>query len=89
MIVIEWFGLRGFIKLLKVPKHIFLPIILVLCVVGAFGLSSRVFDVWTILIFGVVGYAFIKFKIPLGSIHNRIYPWANGRDKSAARLNAL
>ncbi len=64
MIVIEWFGLRGFIKLLKVPKHILLPIILVLCVVGAFGLSSRVFDVWTILIFGVVGYAFIKFKIP-------------------------
>jgi len=64
MIVIEWFGLRGFIKLLKVPKYILLPIILVLCVVGAFGLSSRVFDVWTILIFGVVGYAFIKFKIP-------------------------
>ncbi len=64
MIIIEWFGLRGFIRLLKVPKYILLPIILVLCVVGAFGLSSRVFDVWTILVFGVVGYGFIKFKIP-------------------------
>lgn len=64
MLVVEWFGLRGFIKLLKVPKHILLPIIFVLCVVGAFGLSSRVFDVWTILLFGVIGYGFVKFKIP-------------------------
>jgi len=64
MLIIEWFGLRGFIKLLKIPKYILLPIIFVLCVVGAFGLSSRVFDVWTILIFGIVGYGFIKFKVP-------------------------
>lgn len=64
MLLIEFYGLRLFVKLLKVPKHILLPIIFVLCVVGAFGLSSRVFDVWTILLFGVIGYGFIKFGIP-------------------------
>lgn len=64
MLVIEFYGLRLFVKLLKVPKHILLPIIFVLCVVGAFGLSSRVFDVVTILVFGIIGYAFVKFKIP-------------------------
>lgn len=64
MLVIEFFGLRIFVRLLKVPKHILLPIIFVLCVVGAFGLSSRLFDVWTILVFGLIGYGFVKFGIP-------------------------
>ncbi len=64
MLIVEFYGLRIFVKLLAVPKHILLPIIMVLCVVGAFGLSSRVFDIWTILVFGLVGYGFVKFGIP-------------------------
>jgi len=65
MLFMEFYGLRLFIKLLDVPKHILLPIILVLCVVGAFGLSSRLFDVWSILLFGVLGYAFVKAGMPV------------------------
>jgi putative tricarboxylic transport membrane protein len=64
MLFMEFYGLRIFIKLLDVPKHILLPIILVLCVVGAFGLSNRVFDVWSILLFGLLGYAFVKGGLP-------------------------
>jgi putative tricarboxylic transport membrane protein len=64
MLLMEFYGLRLFIKLLDVPKHILLPIILVLCVVGAFGLSSRLFDVWSILLFGLLGYLFVKAGMP-------------------------
>src|SRR3990167_6905076 len=64
MLFMEFYGLRLFIKLLDVPKHILLPIILVLCVVGAFGLSSRLFDVWSILLFGLLGYLFVKAGMP-------------------------
>ena len=64
MLVVEFYGLRIFIRLLAIPKHILLPVILVLCVVGAFGLASRVFDVWSVLGFGLVGYAFVKAGIP-------------------------
>jgi putative tricarboxylic transport membrane protein len=64
MLILEFAGIRIFVKLLSIPKHILLPIIFVLCVVGAFGLSSRVFDVWSILLFGAIGYFFVKFKIP-------------------------
>ncbi|KQQ56087.1 Tat pathway signal protein [Pseudomonas sp. Leaf127] len=64
MLFMEFYGLRLFIKLLDVPKHILLPIILVLCVVGAFGLFSRLFDVWSILLFGVLGYGFDKAGMP-------------------------
>ncbi|MDR2390905.1 MAG: tripartite tricarboxylate transporter permease, partial [Planctomycetota bacterium] len=45
MVLLEFFGMRVFIKLLRVPKHILLPIVFILCVVGAFGLSSLTFDV--------------------------------------------
>jgi putative tricarboxylic transport membrane protein len=65
MLFMEFYGLRLFIKLLDVPKHILLPIILVLCVVGAFGLSSRLFDVWSILLFGLLGYGFVKAGMPV------------------------
>ena len=64
MLFIEWYGMKIFAKILKVPRHILLPIVFVLCVVGAFGLSSRVFDVWAVAIFGVIGYFFAKFKVP-------------------------
>lgn len=64
MLVLEFYGLRLFVRFLAVPKHILLPIILVLCVVGAFGLSSRIFDIWTIVLFGLLGYGFVKGGIP-------------------------
>lgn len=64
MLVLEFYGLRIFIRLLAIPKHILLPVILVLCAVGAFGLASRTFDIWTILGFGVLGYAFVKGGVP-------------------------
>jgi putative tricarboxylic transport membrane protein len=64
MLVLEFWGLRIFIRLLAVPKHILLPVIVLLCAVGAFGLASRIFDIWTILGFGILGYAFVKAGIP-------------------------
>ena len=63
MLVIEFYGLRIFAHLLNVPKHILMPVILVLCIVGAFGLNNRIFDIWTILLFGGVGYFFVKYSI--------------------------
>ncbi|WP_102347751.1 tripartite tricarboxylate transporter permease [Bacillus sp. Marseille-P3661] len=65
MLVIEFYGLRIFIKLLDVPKHILLPIILVLCGIGSFGVNSRMFDVWTLVLFGVIGYLLVLLKFPL------------------------
>ncbi|MEZ5645532.1 MAG: tripartite tricarboxylate transporter permease [Burkholderiaceae bacterium] len=63
-VVVQMYGVRVFVKLLAVPKHILLPIILVLCFVGAFGLGNRVFDIGVVLFFGLLGYGFVKFKVP-------------------------
>jgi putative tricarboxylic transport membrane protein len=65
MIIIEYFGLPLILKVLLVPGHILLPIVLVICVVGAFTSNNRVFDVWAVIFFAVLGYGMQKFKYPL------------------------
>ncbi len=65
MLVEEFFGLRLFVKLLNIPKHILLPIIFVMCVVGAFATNNRMFDVFSIFVFGMIGYIFNVVKLPL------------------------
>ena len=68
MVFIEYFGMRIFVKLLRIPKHILLPIIITLCAIGAYGLNNRVFDAWSLLLFGGMGYAFEKYGFPLPPI---------------------
>lgn len=64
MLIFERAGLKGFVKLLDVPKHILLPIIMVCCVVGAYSSNSRIYDVWCVFGFGLLGLVFKKLKIP-------------------------
>ena len=39
--------------------------ILVFRIIGSFALSTRMFDVWTMLFFGLLRFAFERMKIPL------------------------
>ena len=64
MLIFERLGLPVFAKLLDIPKHILLPIIMVMCCVGAYSSNSRVFDVQCVLFFGLLGLFFKVFKIP-------------------------
>ncbi len=64
MLIFERLGLPIFAKLLDIPKHILLPIIMVMCCVGAYSSASRVFDVQCVLFFALLGLFFKIFKIP-------------------------
>ena len=64
MLFLELFGIRLFIRVLTIPKYILLPIIMVLCAIGAYGNSNRIFDVYCIMAFGLIGYGMIKAQIP-------------------------
>jgi putative tricarboxylic transport membrane protein len=68
MLAVELLGIRIFVKLLRIPKNILLSIIVVLCTVGAFANNNRIFDVYAMVIFGIVGYSLIKLKFPLPPI---------------------
>jgi putative tricarboxylic transport membrane protein len=47
------------------PPVVIAPVIIVICAIGAYTVHSSMFDVWLMLIFGVVGYLFKKLKYPL------------------------
>lgn len=66
--LIQYFGIRAFTQLLRVPKNILLPMVLVMCIVGSFGANNRIFDVWTLLFWGILGFVLNKFDIPLTPI---------------------
>jgi putative tricarboxylic transport membrane protein len=45
-----------------------MPVIFTLCVVGSFAIASRIFDVWVMLGFGVLGLALRQMKYPLAPL---------------------
>jgi len=68
MVIIEYWGIRLFIRILSVPKHYLLSVVLVMCVVGAFATNNRMFDVWTLFAFGLLGYAMLRFDYPFAPL---------------------
>ncbi len=53
-------------KLAYIPRTYMLPVIIVCCVIGAFGLDNVMFDVWVMLVFGVIGFLLERARYPLG-----------------------
>ncbi len=49
-----------FVRALRVPYTILMPIIIIFCITGAYSLQNSVWDVGVMLIFGVIGYAMKK-----------------------------
>ena len=64
MCIFGFAGIRLFTKVLSVPKGILTPIIFVLCIIGSFAMKNSLFDVWVMLVAGIVGYFLGKVKVP-------------------------
>ena len=64
MIVVEFFGIRIFSKIIDVPREILYPVVLAICIVAAYANNRTMFDVWLLFVFGVLGFLMAKFKIP-------------------------
>ncbi|MDA0285401.1 MAG: tripartite tricarboxylate transporter permease [Planctomycetota bacterium] len=65
MFVFLVLAVRQIARLTDVPRAFLIPVILTFCVVGSYALSNRMFDVWVMLIFGLVGFGLEKLRIPL------------------------
>lgn len=49
------------VQILKVPYKILFPLILLICVIGTYSVNNSVFDIGTMLVFGVLGYLMRKY----------------------------
>ncbi|MES3004189.1 MAG: tripartite tricarboxylate transporter permease [Pseudomonadota bacterium] len=57
-----------FAAILRAPFAIIGPLIVVVCLIGAYTIGGRMFDVYLALGFGVVGYAFKKLDYPIAPL---------------------
>ncbi len=65
MVLIVALAARFMLRIVTVPKAALFPVVLVLCVIGAYALNNTMQNVYILLAFGLVGYAMVKFGFPL------------------------
>jgi putative tricarboxylic transport membrane protein len=68
MMVLQWLLARAYLRVVQVPKSMLIPVVLVLCVIGAYALNNIMANVYALLLFGVVGYLLVKFGFPLAPL---------------------
>jgi putative tricarboxylic transport membrane protein len=68
MVAVIWAGSRAWIRIIMMPKSMLIPIVLVLCVIGAYALSNSMNGVYVLALFCVIGYAMVKARIPLAPL---------------------
>jgi putative tricarboxylic transport membrane protein len=56
MLLIQWFGIQIFVKVLQVPRKLLMALILMFCVIGVYAVDADIFNVYLMLGFGVLGY---------------------------------
>lgn len=56
------------VKLFSLPRGILMPMILPVCVIGAYAVKLSMFDVWVMFTAGVVGWLFSVFKFPVAPV---------------------
>ena len=65
MVLIMAVVARWSLRVVNVPKELLFPVVLVLCVIGAFALNNTMANVYVLLVFGLLGYAMVKAGLPL------------------------
>ncbi len=65
MLVFMLLMARRLVRLGNIPSWILIPCIMTFCVIGTYSLGNRMFDVWVMLVFGVLGFALECLAIPL------------------------
>lgn len=56
------------VKILQVPQTLVMPVVFVLCTVGSFAIASRLFDIYVMLAFGIIGFVLRQFNYPMAPL---------------------
>jgi putative tricarboxylic transport membrane protein len=68
MLLIIGVGALFILRITSVRLAVLAPIVLVLCVIGAYALNNTMQSVYVLLLFGIVGYVLVKFGFPLAPL---------------------
>jgi TctA family transporter len=65
MLPFGWIAIKSGKQILRVPRNILVPTILIFCVVGAYSMTNSVFGIWIMLFMGVVGWLMEEHGFPI------------------------
>lgn len=68
LIPLGYLAIRSGLLMLKVPKRILMPSILLFCVVGSYAINNSLFDVGVMLVMGILGYMLQQVEVPSAPI---------------------
>lgn len=68
MLVLGLLGARAFAKLISFPKKYLIPAILLFSLVGSYAINNSVFDIWILIISGIIGFVLRKLSFPIAPI---------------------
>ena len=60
--------MKVFVKMIHIPKYFLFPFIILCCVMGVYALNNRSFDIWVLIVFGIIGYLLAQAKVPLSPV---------------------
>lgn len=65
MVGMQWFCLRAFLMVVRIPMYALASVILAYCAIGVFALNNVTDDIWALFFFGILGYAMRLLGFPL------------------------
>jgi TctA family transporter len=65
MLPLGWACIKASTRMLRMPRNILMPIILLFCLVGAFAINNAVFDLWILLAFGAAAWLLEENGFPI------------------------
>lgn len=65
MLPLGWACIKASARMLRMPRNILMPIILLFCLVGAFAINNALFDLWILLAFGVAAWVLEENGFPI------------------------
>lgn len=63
--LLGYFAIRPLIKVLYLPEAVVSVFVIMFCLIGAYSEHNNVTDLWMIVVFGVVGYLFERYRFPI------------------------
>lgn len=65
LIPVGWLGIKAFSLFLRLKSGIVLTAVVFFSIIGSYAMRNSFFDIYVMLIFGLIGYIFEKLEIPL------------------------
>jgi TctA family transporter len=68
MLPVGWMAVKLGREVMRIPRRVMLPVILLFCIVGAYAVNGSSFDVILMLVFGLLGLVCERWKISIGAL---------------------